>query len=59
MKPPPISNRAVVVAGQPESFAPLATTHFSNAILIVTCTLGLISFFSSYYCIYVLFFEQV
>lgn len=46
--------------GQPESFAPLAPTHFSNVIFIVTCILTLISFLfsSSYYCIYVLFLNK-
>ena len=46
--------------GQPESFAPLATTHFSNVIFIVTCIVALISFLfsSSYYCIYVLFLNK-
>ena len=53
-------NCTVVVAGQPESFAPLATTHFSNVIFIVTCIVALISlsFGFYYYCIHELFLNK-
>ena len=42
-----------------KSFAPLATTYFSNVVFIVTCMLALISFFfSSIIIVFMYFFKN-